>query len=138
MKLNEAFPSNFLKAEDLAGRTVPCTIAAAEMEELGQGRDKETKLVLSFAGKEKKLVCNKTNASAIAKLHGDDTDLWIGKVINLVPREVEYQGDTVWAIRIATPAPGTTAARKPAPKPVSKAEPSDNDGVLPEEADPFA
>jgi len=81
------------------------------METIGQGRDAEDKLVIYFAGKQKQFICNKTNANAISKLHGDDTDMWLGKVINIAPREVEFQGDTVWAIRVCTPAPGTTPAR---------------------------
>jgi hypothetical protein len=129
MKINEAFPSNFLKAEDLRGRRVPCTITAAVMEEIGQGRDKETKLILSFAGKEKKMVCNKTNATSIAKLYGDDTDFWIGKVINIEPREIEFGGELVWGIRVCLPAPGTAPAAPrpaapPAPAPAPVAAPA--------------
>ncbi len=137
MKLNDAFPSNFLKAEDLAGRTVPCTITSVVMETIGQGRDAEDKVVITFAGKQKKFICNKTNFNTIAKLYGDETDDWTGKVIQIAPREVEYQGDQVWAIRVVTPAPGNSAAKpiaRPArPSPSKTAEklpyePADNDG----------
>jgi len=128
MNLNEAFPSAFLKAQDLNNKSVTVEIASVELTELGQGRDKETKLLVSFRGKEKKLVCNKTNASTIAKLYGDDTDGWIGNKITLQPREVEFQGDMVLAIRVSLMKPGAAPA-----KPVAKAAapapaPSDNDG----------
>lgn len=108
MKLSEAYPSAFLKADDLNGRAVTVTIESVKLEEIGQGRDKDKKLVISFVGKEKKLVCNKTNAGTIGKLHGDDTDDWEGKQIILQPREVEFQGDMVWSIRVSLQKPGTS------------------------------
>jgi hypothetical protein len=122
MNISEAFPSNFLKASDLQGRPVVVTIDSAEVEEIGQGRDKEKKLVIGFHGKEKKLICNKTNASTIAKLYGDDTDAWLGQKITLTSREVEFGGEMVLAIRVSLQKPGLAApAAKPAPKPVTKA-----------------
>ena len=86
MKLNEAFPSNFLKADDLNGKQCTMTIESAEVEEIGQGNEKASKLVLAFRGAEKKLVCNVTNAKTIAKVLGtDETDDWIGKEIRITP-----------------------------------------------------
>lgn len=105
MKLNEAYPSKFLAAEDLAGRPANVTIVSAEVKDIGQGADKDRKIVLGFSGKSKMLVCNKTNAKTIAKLYGDETDDWIGKMITIAPREVEFQGDMVWAIRVSLQKP---------------------------------
>lgn len=117
MKLSEAFPSNFLKADDLNGKPVTLTIAAVEMETLGQGKDKESKLIVQFKGTEKKLVCNKTNANTIGKLYGDDTDDWIGQRITIKPMEVEFQGEMKLAIRVSLTKPAplavTSAARPP-------------------------
>lgn len=120
MKLSQAFPSNFLKAEDLGGKSVTLTIQSVEMEEMGQGRDKENKLVIQFAKTDKKLICNKTNAKTIEKLYGDDTDAWVGQRITISPREVEFQGNMVWAIRVSltkpvAAVPITKAAATPAP-----------------------
>lgn len=109
MKLNEAFPSNYIAAADLNGQDVTVIIEEVKMERLGQGRDAEDKLLITFRGKKKGLICNKTNAKTIAKLHGDDTDLWTGKAITIGPREVEFQGDMVWAIRVSLKAPGAPA-----------------------------
>ena len=120
MKLSEAFPSSFIKADDLNGKSVTVEISAVELTELGQGRDKETKLLVSFKGKEKKMVCNKTNASTISELYGSETDGWIGQKITMMPREVEFQGKMVMAIRVSIVKPGAPAAKpaafaKPAP-----------------------
>ena len=144
MRLNEAFPSNYLKAADLNGKSVTVVIAGVEMVELGQGRDKESKLLISFRGKEKQLVCNKTNATTIGKLYGDDTDDWVGQPITLAPREVEFQGEMVLAIRVSLQKPATAAvAAKPAaakPAPAKAAEPvrePDENGPIDNDDPPF-
>ncbi len=126
MNINEAFPSDYLKASDLNGKDVSVTIQSADLIEFGKGREAEEKLLLTFAGKKKGLICNKTNAKTIAKLYGDDTDGWVGKPITIGPREVEFQGDQVWAIRVSLRAPGAPEKAKTAP--VAAPEPSDNDG----------
>ena len=105
MKLSDAFPSRFLKADDLNGKNVIVTIEGATIEEIGQGQNKEQKLIVAFVGKEKALVCNKTNANTIAKLWGDDTDMWIGKKVTLMAREVEFQGEMVLSIRVSLTKP---------------------------------
>lgn len=135
MKISDAFPSNFLRADDLQGKQVTVTISEITFEEIGQGRDKEEKLMIAFKGKEKKLVCNKTNANTISKLYGDDTDEWIGKPITLVAREVEFQGDAVWAIRVSLKAPVSAEPTKPSKPAPAKQEP--NDDTVEEDDIPF-
>ena len=112
MNLNDAFPSNFLKASDLGDRDVTLTITEAEMEEIGQD-EKQNKLVISFKGTEKGLICNKTNATTIGKLYGDDTDKWIGQRITLMAREVEFKGESVMAIRVSLKKPAAAKAAAP-------------------------
>lgn len=99
MKLSEAFPSNYLKSEDLQDRDVLVVIASAEQEMVGN----ERKLMLTFQGKKKSMICNKTNAGRIAYMYGDETDDWIGKEIVLTSEFVEYQGKTVKGLRIKPP-----------------------------------
>lgn len=113
MNINEAFPSDYLKADDLKGANVTVTIADVSIEEIGQGQQKERKLVLAFVGKKKRLVCNKTNANTIGKLYGTETDAWHGKSITLSPREVEFQGDMVWAIRVSLQKPAEVRPAAP-------------------------
>lgn len=110
--INDAFPSDFLKCEDLQGKNVTVTIASAKIDEIGQGNNKERKIIIALLGKSKKLVCNKTNAKVIAGLYGDQIEGWANQRITLCPREVEFQGSMVWAIRVSLQRPATN---QPAP-----------------------
>lgn len=133
MKVSEAFPSNYLKADDLCGNNTTVTIASSELEEIGQGRDQKTKLVLSFVGKKKKMVLNKTNANTISKLYGDDTDEWVGERIILTAREVEFQGDMVLALRVSLQKPSQqVASQAPSNRQTQRApmQPADQDGEI--------
>lgn len=113
MNINSAYPSNYLKADDLQGRAITLTIDRVEMESVGQGRNKEEKPVVYFKGKEKGLVLNKTNAKTIANLYGGETDEWEGKAITIRPAEVEYQGEMVLSIRVSLQKPAAGAPAKP-------------------------
>lgn len=67
------------------------------------GRDGKAEdcTVIYFEGKEKPLICNKTNAKAIAHLTGSDyVEDWVGVVIRLVVKEVRAFGDVVDAVRV--------------------------------------
>jgi len=78
------------------------TITEVEIKEVGQGKDAETKPVISFKEVEKALVANKTNCNTIAKLTGsDDTDDWVGHKIRLVTMEVQFKDELVNAIRVS-------------------------------------
>jgi hypothetical protein len=123
MNVNDAFPSRYIKAADLADAAVVVTIRAVEMEDIGQGQKKERKPVVYFEGKQKGLVLNKTNANMIQKIAGSpDTDDWAGVKIRLVAAEVEFQGDSVQAVRVRQ-----MATSKPMAKPMQQ----DDDSVAP-------
>lgn len=151
MNLNKAYPSKYLTAEDLNDQPVTVTISDVVQERIGQGKDASDKLVISFQGKSKTLVCNKTNAKTIAKvLNSEETDDWIGQRIIIEPREVEFQGDMVLALRVSLRKPGPAAAKPAAAathgmlgKPAERgadpaAEPSASEGETVESGDiPF-
>ena len=99
MKGSDIFPSKYIKADDLQGRDIPVTIDHADIEKLGD----DAKLILYFRGKEKGMVCNKTNFNRIAYLYGDETDDWPGKDIVLTSEFVEFQGKTVRGLRVRAP-----------------------------------
>lgn len=99
INVNDAFPSNYLKASDLQGRPLTLSMERIGYEQLGD----DNKLVLYFQGKEKGLVLNKTNANNIAAIYGPETDNWIGKEVTLVEAMVDFQGRSTPAIRIRAP-----------------------------------
>ena len=110
MKLSDVFPSNYLKADDLQGRDVNVTIREYKMEKMGD----DNKLVLYFRGKEKGMVCNRTNADRIAHYYGDDLTQWLGKPVTLGTELVSFQGKTNEALRIKG-RPSESAQAAPAP-----------------------
>lgn len=115
MNIDSAFPSNYLKASDLGDAQPTVTIERIEVEPIG--RNKEIKPVLYFAGKEKGLVLNKTNAKKIAELTGSkDTDDWSGCQVRIYATETEFGGETVECIRVKA----AGKAVKPKSKPVEE------------------
>ena len=106
VSVNEAFPNKYLKADDLKGREVTVVIQSADIETVGQ---KDRKIVMYFRGKEKGMVCNKTNANRIAFSYGDDTDAWIGKSIILYGEVVDFQGKPTLGLRVRVPSPTAAA-----------------------------
>lgn len=101
-----ASEGKYLKAADLQKRSIKVTIApnweVVEFEEKSRSGEayKAKKLVLHFEGKEKGLVLNKTNATAIEYALGPDVENWVGKEIELYPTMVSFGDDTVEAIRV--------------------------------------
>jgi hypothetical protein len=110
MKLSDAFPSKYLTAEDIEDGDRTLTITSARAEVLGEGPKASNKIILAFREEKKELVCNKTNANTIAKIHGDDTDDWIGKPITLYATEVEFGGEVTLGIRVRLRSPKPAAA----------------------------
>jgi hypothetical protein len=106
MDIAQVFSGDSLKAADLQGGEPVVRIASVELKKFDDGN----KLVISFEGKKKTLVCNKTNANRIAFAHGTDTDGWVGKEIQLYVDLVDFKGDTVEAIRIRPKKPAARAS----------------------------
>jgi single-stranded DNA-binding protein len=131
--IQDAFPSNYLKASDLKGAQPIVTIDRVEFEAVG--RQREMKPVVYFVGKEKGIVLNKTNANNITNIAGSaETDDWNGVRVKLYATHVEFQGETVEAIRVKAAPPQTAkpAGRQthaPAPQPPAR-EPGDDDAPI--------
>ncbi len=81
MNINDMLPSKHLKAWDLQGREPVVTIAAVRHIPLGKSREK--KWVLDFVGKTKYLILNATMLHAMAGIGGDESDRWVGVVVQL-------------------------------------------------------
>ena len=118
MRISGAFPSEYLKAADLQGRTVTVIMERVEVREVGDG----PKPVLYFEGKEKGLVLNKTNSNTVAAIYGDETDDWMGQPLTLFEAQVDYQGRQVPAVRVRVPPrqPNRTARFPEAPLPAAQ------------------
>lgn len=131
--INDVFGGGFLKAEDLKGGSPTVKIERVEVKDFDDGK----KLIIHFAGKDKALVCNKTNAAIIEDVLGSsNTDDWEGQRIVLTTKKVEFQGKLVPAIRVSLDAPKSTQATQRQAAPPPPPEPADNDGG-PEDDIPF-
>jgi hypothetical protein len=85
MDFDKLFPGRFLKAADLNGKDVTLTISAVVVDELVGDKGTEMKGLLSFAGKKKQLVLNKTNGLCLKQMFGRETDAWVGKRVTIFP-----------------------------------------------------
>lgn len=111
MNINDAFPSQYLKADDLGTSKPVVVISHVDMEEVGEGK----KPVLYFQGKARGMVLNKTNKERLVEFMGStETDDWAGKRVRLVVEKVDYAGKRVPAIRIhEVEQPKTEPVREP-------------------------
>ena len=119
--VNDAFPSNYLKAADLNNRTIKLKMEKVVFEEIGQ--DKDQKPVLFFQEVKKGLVLNKTNATTIGAVHGQEFEGWTGKEIELFSMMVPFQGQNVPAIRVRA------APEEPAPPRPKRSDFDDSLGI---------
>lgn len=113
MKVSEAFPSRFLKADtDIPKDGMLVQIKDIDTEMLGD----ERKVIVSFKGLDKALVLNKTNAALLTSIcESDDMDDWYGQRITLVKERTPFRGEMVWTIRVKE-APAKEAKTKAASK----------------------
>lgn len=88
--------SNYLKAEDLAGKNVRVVISNVEDIEF----DKGLKPVLSFEGKKKRLVVNATNFDILCAGISNNTKDWPGHTIMLRGEKALFRGKLVDSIRV--------------------------------------
>ena len=100
MKLDQMYPSKYLKSEDIEGSTPTVSIAGVTMEEMVDGKKKP---VITFIGKDKAMVLNVTNASVIGAHYGDDTDKWNGRPIQLRVEPVQGPNGMTKGLRVSVP-----------------------------------
>lgn len=83
--VSQVYPTRWLKAEDLQGKTVRVKIANVEVESVRQIMTNEfvPKLAVSFVNAHKVLLCNATQARTLAGMFGDNTDGWIDHEVTL-------------------------------------------------------
>jgi hypothetical protein len=123
--IEQFFPSKYIRVKDLQGKRVAAIIVDASPEIVGE----DERLALTFRGKVKKLILNKTNASTIANAFGPETESWTGRTIELFEASVEFRGKRTPAIRVEArgSAPTKTKSRA-APEPEEPPPINDYDG----------
>ena len=102
MKLEEMFPSRYVKGQDLQGRDLIVTIASVQSERMRPNPQSPElqKFVLYTVEGKKGVVLSKTLASQIARAMGnDDSDDWTGKKVTLYPEPMTVAGVQRVAIR---------------------------------------
>jgi hypothetical protein len=101
MKIDDLFPSKYIKASDLNGKPLDVVIKSLKIESMkDMGGNAADKPVLSFIGQSKQLVLNKTNAGLLVELFGDESDNWQGKRVQLFPSKASIGAKQVDAVRI--------------------------------------
>src|SRR5262249_7836528 len=99
--VKDFFPSNYLRADDLAGKDRVVTIDRIETVTFENDGKKQSKPLINFKeGCVKPLVTNKANFVIRAKIHGDDSDGWHGKRIVVYQDMVGFKGSVQEAIRV--------------------------------------
>jgi hypothetical protein len=125
--LNDAFPSKYLKATDLAEPAI-ATIKLAELERIkGFDGKEQPKVVLYFAKKLKPLPLNRTNFESVGDICGSyDSDDFPGTKIELYATKTSMNGKVMDCVRIRPPG----AVEKPKrAKPEPEAKPDYDDEI---------
>lgn len=99
MKINDLYPSKYLKSDDLGNARLTLQVAAIKLEEVAE--NEPAKPVMYFNGKDKGMVLNKTNALLCASVWGDDTDTWLGQYLDLFVEPKMFQGKVVKGLSVA-------------------------------------
>ena len=117
---HESVASEWLSGIDLAGRTVTVVITGVEEVAVPEPRTGKTlrKVAVAFRGARKRLLLNATNAKALAKLFGLETDAWAGKGVLLAAENVRAFGGEHCVVRVVGAAP----VKMQKPEPVAETE----------------
>jgi hypothetical protein len=117
MKASQMFPKLYIAAEDLGDKSFNATISGfGPVAEFDDG----DRPVLMFREYKKGLVLKPSIVSVLIWLHGDETDDWTGKQVQLYNELVTFKGKTAPAVRVrgvgsvmghdaVVPAPATTS-----------------------------
>lgn len=109
MRMSQAFPSKYLKSDEVGNQRFTLTIRDVQMEDIG---DNDNKPVVYFQEMQKGMVMNKTNAEMIIHLYGDETNAWIGRQVELFTAMTSFQGRSMLGLRVMAP-PTAMPAHQP-------------------------
>lgn len=102
MRIEDVYPSKYVRGEDLAGKPVTLTIVRVVLEAMcpGQGAPATQKPVIYFEKAKKAVIMSRALWIQIAAITGDDdTNTWKGKKIQLYPEKMTVAGQPRIAIR---------------------------------------
>jgi hypothetical protein len=116
MQYDDFHSSRFISAADLAGTSHIVQIAKIEREQLQDGK---VKPAIYFAGRQKALLCNKTNWGTLGAALGKDLNAWVGRSIELFAMPCQGPSGMTQGVRVRVveqpqaqpqpqPAPGAT------------------------------
>lgn len=100
MDYRKLFKSKWFTASCFEGKPITLTIESVSVEVVENESGKEECPCIHFVGDAKPLVLNKTNARAIAGLHGSDANEWAGKEVTLRESVTTYRGEEVPCVRV--------------------------------------
>lgn len=107
--IKELYPDKWLRPEHLQGKRAAVAIEAVTVELLYNPRTskREPKLIVAFYGKSLRLICNKTQAHALATICRDnDYTAWVGHRVVLSTGRAPNGADTV----LVSPVPDVASA----------------------------
>jgi len=97
---------NYLNAADVP-QPVVVTIQGVSQKTFEDGE--RPKFVIALAGVPKPMVLNQTNGNTIVGLYGNETDLWMGNLIEVYATTTNFGGKQVPGLRVRPPQGGTGA-----------------------------
>ena len=85
--VSELYPSRWVKAADLNGKAVTVKVTDVMVEPVHTpGGETKTAAVLTFEGKQKRLILNKTQCRAMVAITGSEKfGDWVGAIVQLAP-----------------------------------------------------
>jgi hypothetical protein len=108
------YAGQYLKADDLGGRTYTAIIVAVERVEIPeQDGAVRPKAAVTLKDWPARLLCNKTNAETIAAAYGRQSAGWLGKPIEVYPDTTVFGGRSVPCVRVRVPRPAAPATAVP-------------------------
>ena len=127
---------DYLKQEDLQGKTARVVIEHVGPEEIRDGNTNgtEQKLIAHFVGKDKTLILNRTNCESLEAICGtDDYAAWRGHAVVLyVDPNVKFGSKIVGGLRIRASQPMATPhvmLPPPMPRPPPFGHTDDDDSI---------
>jgi len=86
LTFDQLFPGRFIKAGEMHGKPVTLTIKSIYLDEMERedGTEK-AQAIVTFKEIKREWALNRTNASCLRAMWGDDTDKWLGKRVSLYP-----------------------------------------------------